>query len=104
MASLKSVKQIKSDGGEFVGQWHDGWQLYAYPVNAAGWRKVQLRRQAERSRGQIRSAILAWNGERLAAKQERDSIPDTLRQWVAEQMRSFDPHPDELLATKQGQA
>lgn len=94
MASLKSLQQIKSEGGEFVGQWHDGWQLYAYPVNAAGWRKVQVRRQADRCRGQIRSAILSWNGERLAAPQERDRIPDSLREWVADQM----------IARQQGQA
>lgn len=90
MASLKSLRQIKLDGGEFVGQWHDGWQLYAYPTNAAGWRKLQVRRQAIRQRGQIRSATLSWNGCRLAAEQERDGISKALREWVADQMAGFE--------------
>lgn len=96
MTSLKSLKQIKSDGGEFVGQWRDGWQLYAYPVNAAGWRKVQVRRQAQRVAGEVRSALLAWNGHRLAAKRARDGIPDALRDWASEQMASFEArHQDQ---------
>lgn len=95
MASLKSLRQIKLDGGEFVGQWHDGWQLYAYQVNPAGWRKVQVRRQENRCRGQIRSAILSWNGRRLAAAQDRDGIPSALREWVEDQMETFERNRQE---------
>ncbi len=88
MASLKSVRQIKSDGGEFVGQWHDGWQLYAYPVNDAGWRKVQMRRSDVKRKGAKRSIVLSWNGERLTAPQPNDGTTETMREWIADQMRA----------------
>ena len=86
MASLKTVDQIKADGGILVGQWREGWELFAYPASPSGWQKVQARRSGDREPGRVRSAILAWNGERLAKAQKRDGISDEMRQWIAKTM------------------